>query len=51
MEKFFNIPQAALEAISAFLSQPHVAVMVVAVSPWVALVFAAWVYLAVHRKK
>lgn len=45
------ISQALIEAIVAFLSQPHIVVMIVAVSPWIAMVFAAWVYLTIHAKK
>lgn len=51
MNEVLAIPQAALEAIGAFLSQPHIVVMIVAVSPWIALAFAAWVYLTIHGKK
>ena len=44
MSNISDIPQAALEAIGAFLSQPHIAVMIVAVMPWIA-------WMVVNRKK
>jgi hypothetical protein len=44
MNQISAIPQAVLDLIGTLLSQPHIAVMVVAVMPWIA-------WMVVNRKK
>jgi hypothetical protein len=44
MNQISAIPQAVLDLVGTLLSQPHIAVMVVAVMPWIA-------WMVVNRKK
>jgi len=44
MSQLSTIPQAVLDLVGSLLSQPHIAVMVVAVMPWIA-------WMVVNRKK